>query len=75
MAKKNSITKATNHPKHYNTGKFEVIDVIEDWDLDFNLGNAIKYIARSKHKGNYAQDLHKALWYVKRAIERETKDE
>jgi hypothetical protein len=42
---------AVNHPAHYNTGKLEVITVIEDWKLDFNLGNAVKYIARARHKG------------------------
>ena len=57
-----------NHPKHYNYGKYEVIDVIEDWNLGFHLGNAIKYIARSgkKNKGN--EDLEKAIWYIKRYI-------
>ena len=37
-----------NHPDHYlqSTG-FEVIDVIEAWDLNFCLGNAVKYIARA----------------------------
>ena len=33
-------------PKHYNMGKYEAIDVIEDWNLGFNLGNTIKYISR-----------------------------
>ena len=28
-----------NHPSHYNQGKYEAI---EDWELNFNLGNAIK---------------------------------
>jgi len=60
-----------NHPSHYNVGKFEVIDVIEDWKLNFNLGNAIKYIARADHKGNKVQELEKALWYIKREFERE----
>ncbi len=59
-----------NHPSHYNSGKFEVIDVIEDWRLGFNLGNAIKYIARAEHKGKQIEDLNKALWYVQREIER-----
>lgn len=58
-----------NHPPHYTKGKFEVIEVIEDWNLDFNLGNAIKYIARADHKGNAWQDLKKAVWYVNRRIE------
>jgi len=62
-----------NHPAHYNTGKIEVIDAIEDWDLGFNLGNAVKYIARADHKGKPFEDLQKALWYVNREIERRYK--
>ena len=62
-----------NHPNHYNKGKFEVIDVIEDWHLGFNLGNAIKYIGRCEHKENMKQDLEKALWYIKRELENITK--
>ena len=62
-----------NHPNHYNKGKFEVIDVIEDWGLGFNLGNAIKYIGRCEHKENKKQDLEKALWYIKRELEKITK--
>ena len=60
-----------NHPNHYNQGKYEVIDVIEDWDLCFCLGNAIKYIARCNHKGNKKQDLEKAIFYLKRELEKE----
>lgn len=59
---------AVNHPKHYNSGRFEVIDVIEDWVLGFNDGNAVKYIARAKHKGERLQDLEKAAWYLAREI-------
>ena len=55
-----------NHPKHYNQGKFEVIDVIEDWKLGFHLGNAIKYIARANHKGKTKEDIDKAIWYLER---------
>lgn len=61
---------SVNHPNHYNTGKYEVIDVIEDWDLNFNLGNAIKYIARCNHKGNKEEDLKKAIFYINREIGR-----
>lgn len=57
-----------NHPAHYNMGKYEVIDVIEDWKLGFNLGSAVKYIARSDHKGYKTVDLRKALWYIAREI-------
>ena len=58
-----------NHPKHYNFGNYEVIDVIEDWKLDFHLGNAVKYIARAGHKGDIIEDLKKADWYIRREID------
>lgn len=58
-----------NSPKHYTAGKYEVIDVIEDWDLNFRLANAIKYIARHKHKGKPLEDLEKALWYLQREVD------
>ena len=63
-------TDAVNSPKHYTSGKYEVIDVIEDWDLNFRLANAIKYIARHKHKGKPLEDLKKALWYLEREIDK-----
>ena len=61
---------AVNHPSHYTQGKYEVIDVIEDWNLGFNLGNAIKYIGRAGHKDDIVQDLEKAKWYIEREIKR-----
>lgn len=57
-----------NHPKHYNYGDIEPIDVIEDWGLPYHLGNVIKYIARAEHKGNMVEDLKKARWYLDRHI-------
>lgn len=57
-----------NSPTHYNIGKIEVIEAIEDWKLNFNLGNAIKYIARCEHKENKKQDLEKAKWYIEREV-------
>ena len=59
---------AIHSPKHYTTGNFEVIDVIEDWGLNFRLANVIKYIARHEHKGKPLEDLEKALWYLQREI-------
>ena len=59
-----------NHPSHYNMGKYEAIDVIEDWELGFNLGNTIKYISRAGHKDDIVQDLKKAMWYLGREIQR-----
>jgi len=60
-----------DYPKHYNAGKIQPIDAIEDWDLDFRLANAVKYIARHKHKGSAKVDLEKAVWYIQRYINKE----
>ena len=62
-------TDLVNHPPHYTQGQFEVIDVIEDWKLDFHLGTVVRYIARAEHKGNRLQDLLKAQWYLNRKIQ------
>ena len=58
-----------DHPSHYNQG-IEAIDIIESWDLNFSLGNAIKYILRSAYKGKQIEDLEKARWYIDREINR-----
>ena len=58
-----------NNPKHYNTGKIEVIDAIEEWKMGFCGGNIIKYVARHKHKGRPIEDLKKAKWYLERLIQ------
>jgi len=60
---------AVDHPSHYNAGKIEVIDFIEDQGLDFSLGNVVKYTARAQHK-NGIEDLEKAAWYLTREIGR-----
>ena len=57
-----------NHPAHYKVGGIETIDFIEAKKLNYNLGNAVKYITRADHKGNRKQDLEKALWYIKREL-------
>ena len=64
-----------DHPSHYNQGKYEAIDVIEDWKLNFNLGNTVKYISRAGYKDDIIQDLKKSLWYLNREIERLEKGE
>ena len=60
-----------NNPSHYNTGTIEVITVIEDWKLNFNLGNAIKYIGRCEHKNNKKEDIKKAIWYLERELQKQ----
>jgi hypothetical protein len=72
---KSKKSKGSNvdHPDHYlSSSGHEVIDVIEAWDLDFNLGNAVKYIARAgkKNPSKTIEDLEKAIWYIKRNIEK-----
>ena len=57
-----------NHPAHYKAGGIETIDFIEAKQLNYNLGNVVKYITRADFKGNREQDLEKALWYLKREI-------
>ena len=61
-----------NHPDHYNHGKIEVVDFIEDQHLGFHLGNAVKYISRAGRKdpARTVEDLRKAAWYLNRQIER-----
>lgn len=67
---------AVDHPDHYNTlpavcdkcgDPIECIEVVRH--LDFNTGNAIKYIWRARHKGNTIEDLQKAVWYLQDEIE------
>lgn len=63
-----------DHPKHYNAGKIEAIDVIEDWKLNFSLGCVVKYICRAEYKDSTIQDLEKASWYLTQEIERRKKE-
>lgn len=69
-AEKPIVFHKINHPAHYNAGEIEVIDAIEDWNLGYALGSAVKYIARAPHKGTQLQDLKKAGWYIEREIAR-----
>lgn len=58
-----------NHPPHYTYGKFEAIDVIEEFAAkNYLRGTALKYLIRADHKGNTAEDLKKAVWYIQREI-------
>lgn len=56
-------------PPHYQTGKeFDVIDFCKMYDLNFNLGNVVKYCARAGKKDDIIKDLKKALDYLQREI-------
>jgi len=63
-----------DHPAHYqcgSSGVYETIRVIEAWELNFNLGNVVKYISRcdKKFENEALTDLKKAAWYLNREIE------
>lgn len=60
------------NPSHYNSGKIEVIDFIEDQKLGFCLGNVIKYVSRAgkKDSSKTIEDLEKAKWYLEREIKK-----
>ena len=57
------------NPSHYCYGKYQPKDVIRDWGLNFNLGNAVKYISRAGRKDDIIQDLKKARQYLEFEIE------
>lgn len=59
-----------NHPSHYNSGRYEVIDFIEDYGLDFHTGNIYKYLLRAGKKDSFEVDMLKAMWYLERVLER-----
>jgi hypothetical protein len=49
--------------QHYRNSKFDALEVIQEWHLNFTLGNVLKYIQRSVHTQRM-DDLLKALWYL-----------
>jgi hypothetical protein len=64
------VSDSVNHPSHYNTGKIEVIEFLEDQKLDFHCANAVKYISRAGRKdpAKHIEDLEKAIWYLARKV-------
>lgn len=70
MSVSKSVYDNVHKPEHYTAGrKFEPKDVIRDWDLNFNLGNAVKYLARAGRKDDIVQDLKKAQEYIQFEID------
>lgn len=65
------VNEQVNHPFHYGgeDNPYEAIKVIDAHNLDFCLGNVLKYILRAGKKGDKIQDLKKALWYLNHEIE------
>lgn len=65
------VADPVHRPAHYNLGRIEVIEFIEDQGLNFARGSVIKYTARAGKKDGApeAQDLEKAIWYLRRELE------
>lgn len=59
-----------NHPSHYTSHPSGVECITITEHMNFNLGNALKYIWRAGDKGNLLEDLQKARWYIDREIKR-----
>jgi uncharacterized OB-fold protein len=66
-----------NHPTHYNSlgavcpkcgNPIECIDVVRE--MNFNIGNSVKYLWRQGEKGDAVTDLKKAIWYIEDKIKR-----
>jgi hypothetical protein len=64
------MSELVHHPPHYQGKGIEAIDVIEAFELNFALGNAVKYILRADKKANKKQDLEKAKWYLEHELEK-----
>ena len=71
VMERNNKLELVNHPDHYQGNKFEVIDIIEDYELNFTLGSAVKYILRAGKKDDKNTDLKKAIWMLERELEEE----
>ena len=64
------MNKVKNVPYYTDGRKYEPIDVILDWDLNFNLGNVVKYVSRAGRKDvDATEDLMKAKQYIEYEIE------
>jgi len=69
-----NTTCEVHNPAHYNYGKIECIEAIEE-SMEvaafkgYLKGNTMKYLWRYERKGKQVQDLHKAMWYLKKLTE------
>ena len=58
-------------PDYYQRGSVDVWDFIRQQELNFHLGNAIKYICRAGYKDSKIQDLEKAIHYLENELTHE----
>lgn len=67
------MSSKVDHPEHYNFGKMETLDLIDNFSTPeeydgFLKGNIIKYLHRYNFK-NGLEDLEKAQWYLNKLID------
>ena len=65
-----------NQPQHYQGGNISTNDVIREFNLNFALGNVVKYVLRAGRKPDAStlEDLNKALWYLRDEIKERKPD-
>jgi hypothetical protein len=56
-------------PTYYRRGSVQVWDFVRDQNLNFHLGNVIKYVCRAGHKYDDIDDLEKAIHYLQNEVE------
>ena len=66
------IVSSDRGPQYYKRGKTQVWDFIREQELDFHLGNVIKYVCRAGHKDDDIADLKKAIHYLENELEYRT---
>jgi len=64
--KSHEVRLVTDKPDHYKTTSIDVIDFVKLYDLNFNLGNVVKYVCRNK--GTDKEDYKKAIDYLQREL-------
>ena len=67
-----TVSSSSHGPSHYKRGTIEVWDFIRDQDLNYHLGNAVKYICRAGYKDSKVDDLKKAIHYLQNELEHRT---
>ena len=67
---KTYLGRSKTNPQHYQMGNIQVWDFIIDQDMDFLLGNVIKYVCRAGAKPGESRrdDLEKAKVYIEKAL-------
>ena len=68
------LSDPVNFPPHYLKGGVDTFDFIKAKGLTYEEGNIVKYVVRSRHKGNRLEDLKKASWYLTKLIEEAEKN-